>query len=1122
MRLVLLFGQFLWSEQTLLSTKKLSPQQHCQHVVNISTGHGEDFLRLLWQEGTCQAKSWARLGIALYPGQDKTDMSPQVDPYTHMNVPGVATEDIPGRLASFMWNLCEERFWSYAETQHRWPGAFAGILHETDHGSVLEQASEFWEACLFAETRQNAYPGFHSLRAEVYWMNWPVCQLPFRLLSQCHFRRHPEVMQYFLREFNRLGDSKVTEETHKIIRRVEEKEQDGKEAATKRIYHTLVGHDDLLGKQATGHGAVDSTLKRSPLEWRGVDIACVPSHTYYEVNPKMTRPPPGGWPRAFDAKGTTLPRSWGADNVLESRKTYVSKRPEDARHSIAAAKALLALHRAGAWNEAGNTWQCCAILPHTFIRKKENQNQPQVGASDSKMTGHGIPAHVQICFVIARATYAARVCAAELVADELAMIDLREEWYWLLVTDIRQWECIPVTWVVSIANPSKFGFLAGKMGIPIPAVVAALVAIGRRRVLQDKAKKLIKHCMDEEVDSHSTHAEQVRALINKLMVGHPDLEKWLDKWQKCENWLAKRAARTKKKVNPEIAHDISSSSSEDNELDDDMAWREGLALEEIPDAQEFKGRREIHHKKSHRATQKNMLEKAQSGLMNPPGTGSPTQPTNTGSELPAPAEAGQQVQLTDHGSEHPPPSMPEDPRSDRRVQTQIPWAKKFTPGHYESRTQVPDVVQCVRLHYDRGPKQWFAKYELPDGEVRQRLPTAYKQQSKSKKGQVDEQGQIEHQAFQFVLQWVWDKHARVAPGSAPPMLVSEALRECTYCRQDLPCEAMSKLKASGPDHQPQGPRMPTPQGGSMFSATQEIMSLQTLEATPAATKPAGVLEVTGHGTSEAKPPPVEARPSSSSSAPPHVHEPLMPEVLQKCDLCQHFTTHTPAQCPLALAPWPRANAPQGFSRPPWCRSDQELPRVEIPGAKLVRVPGDGNCMFTAYHIAVSNSLRQPDTDHSFEGTGTAHGPDMARQGRECRTTFLKRVEKHLSSLVDKKFGDLFLYSILLDVSDINAEERRRPSIKWPEAQAYLRHMSSWGTRASWGGVAELFVFAHMSLRKIYLAEHHNDGTWQLFLPPLGPECDAKGSICVAWAGGHYDAVRLPENGWKNCIQDVCV
>lgn len=177
-----------------------------------------------------------------------------------------------------------------------------------------------------------------------------------------------------------------------------------------------------------------------------------------------------------------------------------------------------------------------------------------------------------------------------------------------------------------------------------------------------------------------------------------------------------------------------SSSEDDNELDDDMAWREGLALEEIPDASEFKERRQRHSDKNSAAIRKNKIEEAKADLMQ---EGSPTKPSNDGNEPPGQVETGQPARPTGHGGEAPPEDAP-DPRADKRVQTTIAWVRKFTPGHYESRTQVPDVVQVVRLHYNSAPdrKQWFAKYEVVDGATKAKLPKHLKQQSHTKKASL--------------------------------------------------------------------------------------------------------------------------------------------------------------------------------------------------------------------------------------------------------------------------------------------------------------------------------------------------------------------------------------------------
>ena len=107
------------------------------------------------------------------------------------------------------------------------------------------------------------------------------------------------------------------------------------------------------------------------------------------------------------------------------------------------------------------------------------------------------------------------------------------------------------------------------------------------------------------------------------------------------------------------------------------------------------------------------------------------------------------------------------------------------------------------------------------------------------------------------------------------------------------------------------------------------------------------------------------------------------------------------------------------------------------------------------------------------------------------------------------FEGLPVHNILLDVdSGPDDRPRRLPAIDWPEAQEYLKQMETWGTRASWGGAAELRVLAGMSRRRIFLAERHNDNTWQLFDRPLGSAA-GKPDICVVWNGGHYDAVYMP-------------
>ena len=139
---------------------------------------------------------------------------------------------------------------------------------------------------------------------------------------------------------------------------------------------------------------------------------------------------------------------------------------------------------------------------------------------------------------------------------------------------------------------------------------------------------------------------------------------------------------------------------------------------------------------------------------------------------------------------------------------------------------------------------------------------------------------------------------------------------------------------------------------------------------------------------------------------------------------------------------------------------------------------------------------------------------MISMGREARHRFLDKVEKLFQWRHSPQcYEGIPIHNILLDF-DAAPDDRPRhlPASEWPEAREYLQRMRDWGTRASWGGAAELRVLAGMGGRRIFLVEKHIDDTWQLFIPPLGTAGE-RPDICVAWNGGHYDAVDLPAEAW---------
>ena len=147
----------------------------------------------------------------------------------------------------------------------------------------------------------------------------------------------------FRRMFYRIGDTLANEETHKDLRAMETKEQGQKESKPKRMYHLMIAHENVDAHDGTRKGS----HKVTALESRGIDCVRVEDNMWYEDHHDLNQPPEEGWDKTFQAKGRPLPRSWNCDNVLESSKSYVSCKPDDAKHGISAAAALLELHRRG-------------------------------------------------------------------------------------------------------------------------------------------------------------------------------------------------------------------------------------------------------------------------------------------------------------------------------------------------------------------------------------------------------------------------------------------------------------------------------------------------------------------------------------------------------------------------------------------------------------------------------------------------------------------------------------------------------------------------------------------------------------------------------------------------------
>ena len=148
---------------------------------------------------------------------------------------------------------------------------------------------------------------------------------------------------------------------------------------------------------------------------------------WYENHRDLNQPPEDGWDKTFQAKGRPLPRSWTCVNVLDSSKSYVSCKPDDAKHGISAAAALLELRRRGELHLAHHAWQTQALKPHTICQHGAGREGSAVG---SAALGESL------FFVIARGAYAARVCPVRRVGKDLLALQM-QHWSWLVVTNAQ-------------------------------------------------------------------------------------------------------------------------------------------------------------------------------------------------------------------------------------------------------------------------------------------------------------------------------------------------------------------------------------------------------------------------------------------------------------------------------------------------------------------------------------------------------------------------------------------------------------------------------------------------------------------------------------------------------------
>ena len=154
--------------------------------------------------------------------------------------------------------------------------------------------------------------------------------------------------------FLRLGDTKGIEESHKIGAHLETKRGDSK-----------ILDDDVFYARLQ--------RRNTPLQQRGIPHIQVSKSAAYQPA-RCGKLPASGlqeWKQIYARQGLMkMPPFLAAhkDTVLSGH--YEHKTPASGRTSIAAAQALVYLHRNGLLHEAMHAWQAVCCVPHSFIRNE--------------------------------------------------------------------------------------------------------------------------------------------------------------------------------------------------------------------------------------------------------------------------------------------------------------------------------------------------------------------------------------------------------------------------------------------------------------------------------------------------------------------------------------------------------------------------------------------------------------------------------------------------------------------------------------------------------------------------------------------------------------------------------
>ena len=551
-RIMLLIARLAWTEQSWWSQMKTTPQQDREITVKYALGLGEALLKKMWKDALFRHIELHRLGWKIVENAPVTDFESGSGEV--LNVSAL----VPERLMSFLCHFFEARWWSYAWMRFALPEGFAAVLAEGEQGmESLQFLRTLWDAAILAETITNTgHPsaaGVISLRQEIYWLDWPVVQWILRLMSHFLWAPHTTVVNLLMTLFLRLGDTLCIEETHRIGRCMEKRDQQADVL-------------DLLNFFA------ELMTEKTPLVRRGVSHVR-PSEAGAYVQTGDSKPPVP-WNRACCTEAPIpLPDGMRVAEKME-KGTFETRNPASGRPSIAAAQALVHLYRHDRLSLAGNMWHCLTLIPHSVVRSAHD-----------------------VFLVMAQGKFAARAWRGSPLASGAKSggrrwgFNINYDLVWIFTEDILEWHSIDVQWVGNLEDVETYGFVAVEATSAepdVPVIVEALIQRGPHKLRQEDRKKLIR--LATRSDSHSPSESGESLLhgpippvswqgnlpaelffIQHHMQGHPREEEYikrLEKWHAAER--KKRSRKPKAPADGGKHSDTSSASSTSSDDGDEV------------------------------------------------------------------------------------------------------------------------------------------------------------------------------------------------------------------------------------------------------------------------------------------------------------------------------------------------------------------------------------------------------------------------------------------------------------------------------------------------------------------------------------------------------------------------